>query len=110
MRVLNNQQERSRRERQTTTRPSAHQARTGSLVRRNLKYDKELKNCCQRNVGDVLRVRVKERYISFNRTQDFSHFFDIIFHPFRILQRSDYAQAFEYPALAAIGQLHTSAV
>ena len=48
MRVLNNQKNDPDVNGKPQTKPSAHQARTSSLVRRNLKYGEELKNHCQK--------------------------------------------------------------
>ena len=103
MRVLNNQKERSRRERQTTTKPSAHQARTGSLVRRNLKYDEDWKNYCQSNVGDVLRIHVNKDIFRSSRLNTFL-ISSILFFIFSHLNNARFdSSLLHITALAAIG-------
>ena len=110
MRVLKDQQERSRRERQTTTKPSAHQARTGSLVRRNLKYDENRKNYCQSNVGDVLRIHVNKDIFRSSRLNTFLISSILFFILFVSYNDPTMLKLLNIAALAAIGQLHTSAV
>lgn len=98
--------ERSRRERHTTRTPSAHQARTGSLVRRNLKYDEDWKNYCQSNVGDVLRIHVNKDIFRSSRLNTFL-ISSILFFIFSHLNNARFdSSLLHITALAAIGQLH----
>ena len=86
--------ERSRRERHTTRKPSAHQARTGSLVRRNLKYDEDWKNYCQSNVGDVLRIHVNKDIYFVHQDSILFSFLRYYFSSFRISTTLDSTQAY----------------
>ena len=95
--------ERSRRERHTTRKPSAHQARTGSLVRRNLKYDEDWKNYCQSNVGDVLRIHVNKDIFRSSRLNTFL-ISSILFFIFSHLNNARFdSSLLHITALAAIG-------
>ena len=85
------------------TKPSAHQARTGSLVRRNLKYDEDWKNYCQSNVGDVLRIHVNKDIFRSSRLNTFL-ISSILFFIFSHLNNARFdSSLLHITALAAIG-------